>query len=1685
MKKTKRLIALILVVLLCLSTIPTGIFAEDITPATVEETTVQPEEKQSKEAVVNTENPEDNAPSIEENEAALPTAQDNNLEALEYEVTGDKALPEEVQEAAPENAAAPASAEATPQSQESAAADFTYDTKYDGTLVLTGYTGNAADVVIPGEINGTKVTEVGPWGRTSWTTTHKEAVKSVTVPEGVTSIGSSVFEDCPNLTTVDMPSTLTNCAGFENCPIKTADGFKKATNLRSLAFSGQPIEDVSAIVNCSLQNLGITNTKMTDLTQVKGLNKITYINVLNVSNNQLASFKGIAGINVGEINASHNAIRDISALKSSNRLNQLWLDNNGLKKIEDIKGLEDVAFLRNIIFRENQLVSLNGIEKLTSLYRVELSNNPDLKDVSPLKKLDNLTEVTLSGTGVSAKDQFDLMQIKNQSIRPGASRTFKGKPETIPYQQLQVSVENPEIAELKIASYNSGLEITGKKIGQTKATIAYENNGVTYKKDLTLTVTDGAIPQDFDYKVNNDGQTLTITEYHGPGGMVIFPDKIDGKPVTKVESLGYYTQVRDAITGVVIPEGIKGIGSAFSNLKNLTSVDLPATLEDSSLTSGISFSNCALSDLKGFEKVTKVSYWNLSGNKITDISGIFNKLEALYNIDLSGNPIADITPLAQFKKLRSVGLKDTNVTDVSALKELYNLTNVDLANTQVKDVSFFKAFTELSQLTLDGTPVFDADRMAFVKLSDIRLFAGYDQYLDTSAPRGVFEKDKLSLDLENPEIANAVWDIYSSIYKITGQKAGETTAVLHYGEAESTPFKITVEGIQAVQPVGKPIGELPAVEPENHFALYADGNLWQLTTQYLLTSEKPKLIHDNVKEYVRPYQIMGEKNYSYSEILDFDNNLLIRDLSQAENKNPNISATEYTKTVENVKEYSRLHALNHDNELFRITGEKISDRVDDYYDIIPGGSVILGVCYLKDGNLYEKTDAGERVLAANVKSLVKPEGYNFGGYGQYGYITQDGDYYICHWEKQSADLMNYDYEIKVEKCSEQVSAVYDDFFVNNEGTYFVTPYLTNSYNPPAGGIVSKVSDQKIKVIQYQLSTTGSSGSVYECYFADDQNKLQKWNSDTGELTLVTDQFDSFVDYGYNYKTKDGKVFTLTGQDVTLPADVLFQGRNFILKTDHIAYRRGIAVLDKVSKMVGDNKIEEAYAIREDGTIWSLENGPKLYLDGSQKEGDVPVWNMTLTEKASIPKGTLQRLVPAFEPANATNQKVSWSSDNEAIATVDENGFVSGIATGTAVITATSEDGGKTASCQVTVMETDKQTIEQDDVQMDVFIPQGAVPEGYAVTVNNTKITEEKQKALEEYYKDNYKSIVKFVDLNMADKDGNTISQFNEALTIRIKIDQKVDNLKCLTIVYLTNAGYPQIIPTTITKDGYAVFTTDHFSQYALLETKNENSTTDVQVNAPVNIPVESVALDKKDAVLKIGGTTALKAAVTPENATNKNVGWSSSDEKIATVKDGVITAVAEGKAAITVTTEDGGKTAVCNVTVSGEKPEVIPVTGVSLDKGEAALKVGETAALAAMVAPENATNKNVNWSSSDEKIATVKGGVITAVSEGKATIIVTTEDGSKTAECIVTVTKKDEPKPADPTTPTVKPGDNGQSGSNSTKTDTTVQTTTKNNGSNPGTALTNQEKISTLLVMCTVTALCALAIFSIKRRHTK
>ena len=117
---------------------------------------------------------------------------------------------------------------------------------------------------------------------------------------------------------------------------------------------------------------------------------------------------------------------------------------------------------------------------------------------------------------------------------------------------------------------------------------------------------------------------------------------------------------------------------------------------------------------------------------------------------------------------------------------------------------------------------------------------------------------------------------------------------------------------------------------------------------------------------------------------------------------------------------------------------------------------------------------------------------------------------------------------------------------------------------------------------------------------------------------------------------------------------------------------------------------------------------------------------------------------------------------------------------------------------------------------------------------------------------------------------------------------------------------------------------------------------------------------------------------------------------VATVNEGVITAVKSGETQITVKSEDGGKTATCTVIVSDK---IYPVESVGIDKTSVELIEGDEVILTVTVNPDNATNKNMMWSSSDMNVATVTDGKVTAVKSGKATITVKSEDGGKTASC--------------------------------------------------------------------------------------
>ncbi|MEI5993772.1 Ig-like domain-containing protein [Candidatus Enterococcus mansonii] len=186
--------------------------------------------------------------------------------------------------------------------------------------------------------------------------------------------------------------------------------------------------------------------------------------------------------------------------------------------------------------------------------------------------------------------------------------------------------------------------------------------------------------------------------------------------------------------------------------------------------------------------------------------------------------------------------------------------------------------------------------------------------------------------------------------------------------------------------------------------------------------------------------------------------------------------------------------------------------------------------------------------------------------------------------------------------------------------------------------------------------------------------------------------------------------------------------------------------------------------------------------------------------------------------------------------------------------------------------------------------------------------------------------------------------------------------------------------------------------------ENERFNTWINVYTRNVIENLDIAISPKSAELIVGDSKKLDALITPENATNKQVNWSSSNTAIATVSEnGDVTGISAGEVIITAQTAVGYKKATAKIRII---PKKVAVTDITVPPSTIQLKLKEVKQLTAVVKPENATNKKITWSSSDPSIATVSGnGEITGQALGKVTIIAQTEDGHKESRCIVEVTQ--------------------------------------------------------------------------------
>ena len=170
--------------------------------------------------------------------------------------------------------------------------------------------------------------------------------------------------------------------------------------------------------------------------------------------------------------------------------------------------------------------------------------------------------------------------------------------------------------------------------------------------------------------------------------------------------------------------------------------------------------------------------------------------------------------------------------------------------------------------------------------------------------------------------------------------------------------------------------------------------------------------------------------------------------------------------------------------------------------------------------------------------------------------------------------------------------------------------------------------------------------------------------------------------------------------------------------------------------------------------------------------------------------------------------------------------------------------------------------------------------------------------------------------------------------------------------------------------------------------------------------VDYVGLDRASVSLKKGEKITLSVVVCPTNATNKTISWRSSNTSIVSVSGGVITATGKGSAYVYAEAQDGsGEYARCSVTVT----EDILVTSVTVSPSSKTLTVDDSVYLSETVCPPEASNKNVNWSSSNSSVASVNAdtGLVYAKKAGNAVIYATATDGSNTkGSCSITVKGK-------------------------------------------------------------------------------
>ena len=457
--------------------------------------------------------------------------------------------------------------------------------------------------------------------------------------------------------------------------------------------------------------------------------------------------------------------------------------------------------------------------------------------------------------------------------------------------------------------------------------------------------------------------------------------------------------------------------------------------------------------------------------------------------------------------------------------------------------------------------------------------------------------------------------------------------------------------------------------------------------------------------------------------------------------------------------------------------------------------------------------------------------------------------------------------------------------------------------------------------------------------------------------------------------------TVTKKDRTIHVtSVAISGADSVKKGEMIALTASVTPDDATDRTVSwSSDHPEIASVNANGVVTGLSKGTVIITATSNddetktatKEIEViddykAVTDVTLNKQTlNMSTADKETLVATIAPEDATNKKVTFSVAPEGVVNVDSlTGAVTALNEGTAVITATSEDNPeKKATCNVTVLprsgEGHVKTVtipesvnvnlnEKETIVATLANEAGTLPANQKVTfevVSGTAAT--LTKLSDNVYQISAGAEVGDVVVKAKSEDGNvesnqcTIHVVDPVTHVsEINVSGAPDKMPLGTSENLAvevlpaNATNKAVSFLSNNTDAVIVDSTGHISAVGLGTAKIKvMSVQDPSVFKEVTIQVipvavSGVSLNETSKQLAAKETLELVATVTPANAANKNVSWSTSDNTVAKVsQNGLVTAVSEGDAVITVTTEDGNKTATCNIHVVS--PDVTRITSIT------------------------------------------------------------------------------------------------------------------------------------------------------------